>query len=59
MTSPTSIQKDALARARASLDRLLPAGKALEDDARRAGISVLDLDLTSPDSDERAGTEIE
>ncbi len=56
---PTSIQKDALAGARANLERLLPACKALEETARRAGISVLDLDLSGPDSDERAGIEIE
>ena len=56
---PTSTQKDAFARARANLDRLLGEWKSLEGEARARGIAVTDLDLESADSETRAGVEIE
>ncbi|HSB35899.1 MAG TPA: hypothetical protein VLH41_03430, partial [Thermoanaerobaculia bacterium] len=57
--APTSTQKEAYARTRANLDRLVSEWKSLEAEARARGIAVNDLDLDAPDSSERAGVEIE
>ncbi len=67
---PTSVQKDAFAGSRASLDRLLAAWKILGGEGlarinaelRRAGVpevAIQDLDLEPSDSDEGSGIEIE